>query len=121
MPIKPIESLLNRDLSQVSAKKIIDISSPLLKELVNYSTNVFGRCQALATGNKDEDLSIFMLFLHIIEMTDAVEILISKCCPVPAQILLRSSFEAYLSIEYILEKEKLYAQRSLSLLVVYFQ
>jgi hypothetical protein len=117
MPTQPFEALLYRDMSKVTAKEIINIASPLLQELVNYGTNAFRRCETSATGNENEDIAVLMLYLHIIEMTDGVEVLISQSCPVPAEPLTRSIFEALLSIEYILEAD--YVQRSLSWLAMY--
>ena len=117
MPTKPLEKLLYRELSKVSVKELIDIASPLLQELVNFSTNAFARCASSSKGKVDEDLAILMLYLHVIEMTDAIEVLVSQSCPTPAQTLLRSSFEATLYIEYILEKESEYVARSLAWLV----
>lgn len=114
-----MDKLLDRDLSIAVAKGLIDIASPLLQKLVNYATNVFGRCCTSTSKKPDEDASVLMLYYHIMEMTDATEILISKSCPEPAHLLLRSSFEALLSIEYILEDESTYVQRSLSWLVNY--
>ena len=119
MPTKPLEKLLYRELSKVSAKELIDIASPLLQELVNYSTNAFARCESSSAGRTDEDLAVLILYLHVIEMTDAVEVLVSQSCPAPAQALLRSSFEATLYIEYILENESEYRARSLAWLVGY--
>jgi len=117
MPTKPLEAILYRDLSKVAAKNIIEIASPLLQELVNYSTNALRRCETSTSGNKDEDLAVLMLYLHIIEMTDGIEVLVSQSCPAPAIPLVRSSFEALLSIKYILEAD--YVRRSLSWLVDY--
>ena len=117
MPTKPLQSLLYRELSKVEAKDLIANASPLLKELINYSTNAFARCQDSATGAENEDLAILILYLHIIEMTDGVETLIAQSCPVPAIPLIRSSFEAVLSMEYILETD--YEVRSLSWLADY--
>jgi len=119
MPTKPLEKLLYRELSKVSAKELIDIASPLLQELVNFSTNAFARCASSSKGKADEDLAVLILYLHVIEMTDAIEVLISQSCPAPAQTLLRSSFEATIYIEYILEKESEYIARSLAWLVGY--
>jgi hypothetical protein len=119
MPTKPLEKLLYRELSTVAAKELIDIASPLLQELVNFSTNAFARCASSSKGKTDEDLATLILYLHVIEMTDAIEVLIPQCCPTPAQTLLRSSFEATLHIEYILEKESEYVKRSLAWLVGY--
>lgn len=88
-----------------------------MQELVNYGTNAFKRCETSAAGNENDDLAVLMLYLHIIEMADGVEVLISQSCPVPAEPLVRSIFEAMLSIEYILEAN--YVQRSLSWLAMY--
>jgi hypothetical protein len=117
MPTKPLESLLYRELAQVAAKDIIEIASPLLQELVNYATNAFARCATSTSGREDEDSAVLTLYLHIIEMTDGVEVLVSQSCPVPAKPLLRSSLEALLSIKYILEAD--YVRRSLCWLVEY--
>lgn len=117
MPTKPLETLLDRELSKVVARDIIEIASPLLQELVNYSTNAFARCATSTSGKENEDLAVLILYLHIIEMTDGVEVLVSQSCPVPAIPLVRSLFEALLSIEYILEAD--YVRRSLSWLADY--
>jgi hypothetical protein len=119
VPTEPLESILYRDLSKVQAKPIIEIASPLLQELVNYSTNALVRCATSATGGVDEDIAVLALYRHIIEMTDAIEVLISQSCATPAIPLVRSSFEALLSMEYILESDQHYVRRSLSWLVCY--
>ena len=117
MPTKPFQPLLYRELAKTSAREIIDIASPLLQEIVNYATNAFQRCQTSSTGKPDEDLPVLFSYLHVIEMTDGIEVLISQSCPIPAIPLLRSSFEALLTIDYILEAE--YQQRSFAWLVEY--
>jgi hypothetical protein len=117
-PTKPLESILFRELSKANAKDIIQIVSPLLQELVNYSTNMFARA-ATSAGNEPENMAALLLYLHIIEMTDGVEVLVSQSCPVPAIPLLRSSFEALLAIEYILEDQ--YENRSLAWLAEYMR
>jgi len=117
VPTKPFEPLLYRELAKTSAREIIDIASPLLQEIVNYATNAFQRCQTSSTGKPDEDLPILASYLHVIEMTDGIEVLISQSCPVPAIPLLRSSFEALVTIDYILEAE--YQQGSFAWLVQY--
>lgn len=115
MPTKPIESILYRELSKVEAKEIIGIASPLLQELVNYASNALVRCATSISGKvdkRDEHIAILTLYRHIIEMTDGIEVLISQSCATPAIPLLRSSFEALLSMEYILEKDAEYTRRS---------
>lgn len=122
MSTKALETILYRDLSIAEGKEMIDLVSPLLKEMVNYSTNVLARCAPTPTTqprNPDEDVAVFALYRHIIELTDGIEVLLSKCCAVPTVPLLRSSFEALISLEYILENDSDYAKRSLSWLVGY--
>jgi hypothetical protein len=119
VPTKPLESILYRELSRVQAKEIIEVASSLLQELVNYATNALARCATSATGGIDEDIAILALYRHITEMTDGVEVLISQASPNPAMPLVRSSFEALLSIEYILEEDQYYVHRAIAWLVGY--
>ena len=119
MPTKPLESILYREFSKVEAKEFIDISSPLLKEIINYATNVLARCAASSSKKPDEDLAILALYRHVIEQTDGIEVLLSQGCATAAIPLLRSSFEALMSMDYILESESDYSIRSLSWLVAY--
>jgi hypothetical protein len=119
VPTKPLEPILYRELSEVEAKEFIDIASSLLQELVNYGTNALVRCATSVSGKVDEDIAILALYRHIIEMTDGIEVLVSQSCAIPAIPLSRSSFEASLSMEYILEKDAEYIRRSLAWLVGY--
>jgi Family of unknown function (DUF5677) len=117
LPTKPLESVLYREMSKVEAKNIIDVASPLLQELVNYGTNAYVRCATSASGKENEDVAAIILYLQIVEMTDGIEALVSQSCPAPAIPLVRSSFEALLFLDYILELD--YVRRSLSWLVGY--
>lgn len=121
MPTKPLESILYRELSRAEAKDIIEKVSPLLQELVNYATNALARCATSKSlsGKQDEDVAVLALYRQMIELTDGIEVLLSQSCAMAAIPLLRSSFEASLSIEYILENEANYVQRSLSWVVGY--
>lgn len=114
MPTKPLESLLYREFQKAAVKEIINVASPVLKELVNHATNAFMRCQDSPSG-RDVDLPVLICYLHVIEMTDGLEELISQSCAVPAIPLLRSSFEALLAIRYILMAD--YQRRSFAWLV----
>ena len=105
MPTKPLDYVLDRDVAKVQAKPLIDVASQGLQEVVNYATNAYERCRTSKKGSKEEAFPVIALYLHMIQMTDSVEVLISNCCGPPADLLIRSSFEAKLSIEYILEKK----------------
>jgi|GEM_PF-846597 len=118
MITEPLRKLLDREESIDDAKEKIGKVSPLLKEVINYSTNVCGRCFITETPLKEEDKSIAFLYRHIIEFADAVEVLISNCCPMPAIPLVRSMYEALLTIQYILKEN--YKNRSLAWLYLYY-
>lgn len=103
---------------KVEARKYIEAGSLLLQELVNHATMAFQRCQADAPKSApSEHLPILANYYHIIEMTDGIEVLISQSCTVPAIPLLRSSFEAMLSVDYLLESD--YQKRAFAWLVCY--
>ena len=118
MPTTSLESILSRDLSIVMGGQIIKDASTVLQEVVNYSTNAFARC-ATSNSDNEEDISVPLIYLHIIEMTDGIEVLLAHSCSTPAQLLLRSSFESLLSIEYILEEQ--YSHRALSWLTFFLR
>jgi len=119
MPTKPLETVIYRELQIARAGKFLAVASPLFQELVNYGSNVFIRCATSSTRGENEDLAPLNLYRHILEMTDAFEVLIVQCCAAPTVPLVRSSFEALMALEYILETKSTYVQRSLSWLAVY--
>lgn len=119
MPTEPLQSILYRELAIVNAKPLIQIASSLLRELVNFGTNALVRCATSAKGKPNEDLAVLSLYRHILEMTDGVEVLVSQACATPSIPLVRSSFEALISMEYIVQSDADYVTRSLSWLVGY--
>jgi hypothetical protein len=73
--------------------------------VVNKACTIFELCQSNGTGDQDEDLPLLFTLLHLIEMGDAVEILLSASSVHPAKLQLRSMLEASLTIEYILRAD----------------
>ena len=120
MPTAPYEGLLYRDLSIKEAESIISIASPLLKEIVDYSTNALMRCAtSKRIGDNDDHLAPLTIYRHVIEFTDGIEVCCRECVTTPIIPLVRSIFEATLSLEYILEDPATFTQRSLSWLVTF--
>jgi hypothetical protein len=115
MPTEPYEPLLNREMYKALPKFLKDTLSPLLQEAVNYTTNFFQRCQTSKAAEPDEAYPVLASYLHIIQMTDGIEVLLSNVSVEPANLLLRSSFEARLALEYMLEKN--YKERAISWMV----
>ena len=104
MPTKPPTDLFDRDISKAIAREWIDLATPMLVEIVNHGVAAFARCSTTAKGG-DEHLAILMPYRHLLEMIDGVQILLGEAAPDPAQLLLRSAFEALLTTEYITEAD----------------
>jgi len=119
MPTKPVVALLNRTLAKRSAAPIVQVGSPMLQELVNYGTTVYHRCLNAVEGTADEHLAILSLYLHTLEMTDGIEVLVQAGCAMAATPLVRSLWESKISIAYLLERD--YTQRSLAWVAKYIQ
>ncbi len=104
MPTEPSEHMLNPESDTDLARPAIEIASPVLREAVNYATKLYERCRMSSKAENEEAFPVLVLYLHIIQMIDSMEVLISNSCVEPAQLLLRSAFEAKLSLEFMVEK-----------------
>ena len=109
MPDDSFKPLLDRDMAIESASGLIGIARPALREIINYSTNAVPRCIKEVPSSKDDTdvyVAPFVLFRHSIEVTDAIEVGLSRSCVAPMTPLLRSSFETALSLKYIFETDE---------------
>lgn len=101
-PTPPFKSLLDPEYARQEARQIIDVACPLLRELVNFATHSFNDCQQGATTlGVDEAWGPLRLYYQIIEMIDAVEVLLRESCVHPAMGPLRSAYEAGLYLTFI--------------------
>jgi len=119
MPTDEFKKLLDREFSKAAVRPITELASPLIQELVNSGLMIFRRCdiEAGRNGKENEDVAALALYRHIIEMGDAIEVLVSNSCGTAAIPVLRSAFEGTLGLVYLLEDEATYVERSLSWLV----
>lgn len=118
MPTRPVGDILDRDLSRAAALGLIDRFVPMMEELVNYGSNVYARSKpSVPNPDLTESDAPLQLYLHVLEMADGVTELLRQSCAAPAIPLVRTIFEAVLSIEYILETDT--SRRARSWLVAY--
>lgn len=103
----------------MSVQPLTEITTPLLRELVNAGLMEFRRWEGEAAdkGKENEDVAALILFRQIIEMTDGIEVLVGESCGTAAIPALRSQFEASISLSYLLSDDGQYINRSLSWLV----
>ena len=114
MPTEPFRRLLDPDEAVTQIRRVIDLVSPLLREVINHATWAHQRCHGeMASGSvPDESFAALTLYRNVIEMSDAIDVLFQQSC-IPSSIpLLRSSFEASLSLEYLLASD--YTRRALA-------
>ncbi len=104
MPTEPSKNILDPESDINLAKPAIDLASQTLREAVNHGTTLYERCRTTSKADADEAFPVLALYLHILQMTDSIEVLISNSCIEPAKLLIRSAFEAKLSLEFMNEK-----------------
>jgi hypothetical protein len=119
MPTDEFKKLLDREFSKASVRPITELATPLLQELVNSGLMIFRRCEneAVRTGKENEDVAAMALYRHLIEMVDAIEVLVTNSCGTAAIPVLRSAFEGTLGLLYLLSDDAKYVDRALSWLV----
>ncbi|HEX7343400.1 MAG TPA: DUF5677 domain-containing protein [bacterium] len=94
-----LDWVLDRNFSIVASGKALKNASSILRDVVDYGTNLFGRC--LRENIKRREMVILMSYLHILEMADAAEVLMANSCISPAILQCRSIFEGLLTLEYL--------------------
>lgn len=103
---EPVKGLLSREIPFVEVKAFLARLAVLLEECVSFGTNVFVWCETSNTQQSSyHHASLFLLYRHLLEMVDAVSILVRHGAADPCQPLLRSALEAAMGIEYMLEKD----------------
>jgi hypothetical protein len=104
MPTEPFKQLFDPELSKAAAKDRIAAAVALIEEIRNYGYALFARCAYRPEGG-DENMAILFLYYHLIEMLDAVGILVSESAPIPAELQVRAIFEALVSLSFILKAD----------------
>ena len=117
MPIDPFKPLFDSELSKAAAKERIEPAVALIEEIRNYGHTLFARCAYRPEGG-DENIAILFLYYHLLEMLDAVGVLIAESTPVPAELQVRAMFEALVSLSFILKADT--ARRAHAYLVCAF-
>jgi hypothetical protein len=119
MPTEAHPDVLYRELSVIQLKEFKPSPSALLQEVINFGTQAFIRCISSVDQEENVHLAPFALYRQILELTDGTEILVSNAAPAATIPLLRNTFEGLLSLEYILEDNDYYKERSLAWLAGY--
>ena len=104
--VEPLQGLLDRDAIKKEAGDLIKIIDLLLTEEVNRATQLVWQVQEATakesgTTPRDDVNIATTLFLHIVEVTDGIHMLLKEVCTDAAAPLLRSLFEGMLNLRFI--------------------
>lgn len=101
----PHPAILDRETSVVHIKEHFAHTVELVREVVNYGSNLIPRC-FVSSDRKILDIVILgALLKQAVTMLDAIEILVSQGAVLAAYLQARSLFEARLYLAWILEKD----------------
>ena len=98
---KPIDDL-KPEISDNNLKVLLENSSEILQECVNYGTWVL-KWIIEKEEKGDESLPPILFLRNLLEIIDSVSILMSHSSIEPGKILLRSALETYFYLEYLFE------------------
>ena len=93
-------SILDREKAKLRAKPITDLATPMLKEVVDVGCAIYDRCLQV-TQRAFLHKPALALYRHVLETTDAIQVLIESSCVASVVPLLRSGLEGAMSLEYM--------------------
>ena len=106
---KPYNDLLPLPLDS-RAEPFMTLYYNALHELVCFGTHmvVWNLEQGKGRENERNEISLapVLLFRHILELLDAISVQVKVGIVVPCKVQLRAMLEAYMSLEYMLEKDR---------------
>lgn len=101
----PHPTLLNRDIPPVLAKQHFGDQLSLLRDMVNYGSNLIARAYTSSPKRMADIIACGVLLKQVVTMLDAVDVLISAGCGLPSHLPARAAFEASLYLEWILQSD----------------
>lgn len=116
-PTEPWRELLDPEGAKAAAAADIAIACPMLRELVNYGSRVWGLCASQMPEGLDEGIAPARLYYHVLEMVDAIEVLLREASAHSTKLILRSEWEAYLQLAFLLRQTTRYRDATLAWVV----
>jgi hypothetical protein len=104
MATKPPAGLLEIGTAKAGSEEISAAVRACLGEIVCYGLAALSRCQHSLPGVA-VSLPPIRLLRHVLECVDGVRILVEEACPGPTGLLVRSGFETWLCLRYMLEDD----------------
>lgn len=105
MEESPHPTLLNRDIPPVLAKQHFGSQLHLIRDLVNYGSNLIARAYNASPKGMADIIVCGVLLKQIVTMLDGIDVLISAGCGIPSHLPARAAFEASLYLDWILKSD----------------
>lgn len=102
--MEPIPELLSRDVRDARLREVLAQLSLGLERTANFGTHLL-KWFAEVDSSERYRIVFVMLLRQYLELLDAVSILVSQCSIDPCKLILRSMFEVFLSMEYMLQED----------------
>jgi hypothetical protein len=103
---KPFEPLLHRELHARDAKNHYAVQIVLLRDVVNYGTNLVPSCLASSGRTLGDVVITTVLLKQVVLMLDALEVLAGEACSEALVLQARAMFEASVYLEWMLREDK---------------
>ncbi|AXE19542.1 hypothetical protein DR864_18260 [Runella rosea] len=101
MKVEPLETVLIRR-TGTDESELLNFLADAIEQVINIGTH-FIKWEADRGGASVEKTPLIMLYRHILEMGDAISILLRSSSVDPCKAMLRSILETSLQIEYLLK------------------
>lgn len=105
MPDDSFKPVLDRKTAPDDIQKYFSESLDLLREIINYGTNLIPRCYVSSKKGLLEYIVLFTFLRQVVAMLDGFEILCHQGALYPSQLQVRAILEAWVNINWILKED----------------
>ena len=106
MSDQPFKQFLDRELHSRDAKEHYRAQIDLLKDVVNFGSNLIHSCFTSSKRTLGDVVVIAVILKQLVMMLDAYQVLIAEACTEAAKLQCRALFEASIYIDWILLSDK---------------
>ncbi|SFF24634.1 DUF5677 domain-containing protein [Spirosoma endophyticum] len=101
---EPVPSILSREIEEADIIEAIGLYTEGLDEFVNFGTQIID-WELKRDEMKQLDVVVISKFRNILELADAISVLLKQGAVDPCKIVLRTLFEITLGLEYVLQND----------------
>jgi hypothetical protein len=104
MLFQPIEEIVPRTIEDPEIRAILSTFSDAIADMVNLGSHVLKWGSDCTTGG-DEKAPRFLMLRYVLDLLDAISILVKHSSADPAKLLVRGLLEACFQLEYLIKAD----------------